>query len=296
MPTRALASKRAAPGPVRSTVPTIWWPRTTGDRTSGRSPSTRWRSVRQTPHAATRTRISPGPGSGTGRSSRRRGSFSIAAWAASASALTVGKPRRGPSTRSFHACAGQELPRAREMRRVHHPAPEGKRVHPAPGVLLEGGDQFARLLERLLRRREDVVDDRDLVRVDRDLPGEAHGDRVLALAAEAREVGATYPSGRPAIVSSRSAAPSGPQIGFILTQRSRAPNSRVLSQSLTTGRVATFRSGGTASSRSRISPSAGSARAFRSIFSLPPGTKWSDRRRRTIRHPACASSRSGARP
>src|SRR5213078_290458 len=189
MPTRALASKRAAPGPVRSTVPTIWWPRTTGDRTSGRSPSTRWRSVRQTPHAANRTRISPGPGSGTGRSSRRRGSFSIAAWAASASALTVGKPRRGPSTRSFHACAGQELPRAREMRRVHHPAPEGKRVHPAPGVLLEGGDQLARLLERLLRRREDVVDDRDLVRVDRDLPGEAHGDRVLALAAEAREVG-----------------------------------------------------------------------------------------------------------
>src|SRR5213594_3026793 len=85
-----------------------------------------------------------------------------------------------------------------------------------------------------------------------------------------RGFGTTLPSGRATIVSSRSARPSGPQIGFILTQRSRPPNSRWLSQSLTTGRVAAFRSGGTASSRSRISPSAGSASAFRSIFSLPP--------------------------
>src|SRR5712691_7726545 len=192
MPTRSPASKRAAPDPRPSTLPTTWWPGTIGDRTSGRSPSTRWRSVRQTPHAPTRTRISSGPGSGTGRRSRRRGSCSIGAWAVSASALTPGALRRGPPTlpaRSLHARAGQQLPRAREVWRVHHPAPEGERVHAAPGVLLEGGDQLARLLERLLRRREDVVDDGDLVRVDRDLPGEAHGDRVLALAAEAREVG-----------------------------------------------------------------------------------------------------------
>src|SRR5919198_330506 len=116
----------------------------------------------------------------------------IGAWAASASALTLGEPRQGPppsATRSLHTRASQELPRAREVRGVHHPTPEGERVHAAPGVLLEGGDELTRLLERLLRRREDVVDDGDLVRVDRDLPGEAHGDRVLALAAEAREVG-----------------------------------------------------------------------------------------------------------
>src|SRR2546425_7793146 len=191
-PTRAAASKRVAPAPARSTLPTTWWPGTIGDRTSGRSPSTRWRSVRQTPHAPTRTRISSGPGSGTGRRSRRRGSCSIGAWAVSASTLTPGALRCVLPTlraRSFRARAGQQLPRAREVRRVYHPAPEGERVHAAPGVLLEGGDQLARLLERLLRRREDVVDDRDLVRVDRDLPGEAHGDRVLALAAEAREVG-----------------------------------------------------------------------------------------------------------
>src|SRR2546426_635797 len=191
-PTRAPASKRVDPAPARSILPTTWWPGTIGDRTSGRSPSTRWRSVRQTPHAPTRTRISSGPGSGTGRRSRRRGSWSIGARAVDASTPTPGALPWGlptPPARSFRACAGQQLPRAREVRRVHHPAPEGERVHAAPGVLLEGGDQLARLLERLLRRREDVVDDRDLVRVDRDLPGEAHGDRVLALAAEAREVG-----------------------------------------------------------------------------------------------------------
>src|SRR4030095_902892 len=43
-----------------------------------------------------------------------------------------------------------------------------------------------------------------------------------------------------------------------------------------------LRSGATASSRSRIRPSAGSVRALASMRSLPPGTKWSERRRRAI--------------
>src|SRR5262245_21177674 len=81
------------------------------------------------------------------------------------------------------------------------------------------------------------------------------------------------------MVSSRSACPYSPQIGFMRTHFSRPPKSSASSQPRTTGRVATFRSGATASSRSRMSPSAGSARAFCIIRSLPPGTKWSDRRR-----------------
>src|SRR5262249_31735385 len=69
--------------------------------------------------------------------------------------------------------------------------------------------------------------------------------------------------------------------GFIRTQRSRPPNSRV-SHSRTTPRVAALRSGATASSRSRMRPSAGMVRALASMRSWPPGTKWSDRRRRAI--------------
>ena len=90
-------------------------------------------------------------------------------------------------------------------------------------------------------------------------------------------LGTTYPSGRPAIVSAMSASAYSLPIGFIRTQRSRPPKSRVSSQRRTIGRVAAFRSGVTASSRSRISPSAGSVSALAIIFSLPPGTKWSER-------------------
>src|SRR2546425_593160 len=77
-----------------------------------------------------------------------------------------------------------------------------------------------------------------------------------------------------------SACPSPVAIGFIRTQRSRPPKSFRPSHSLTTPRVAALRSGATASSRSRMRPSAGNVRALASIRSLPPGTKWSDRRRR----------------
>src|SRR5262245_25664793 len=59
--------------PPRTTFPTTWWPRTSGSFGSGSSPSTTWRSVRQTPQAATSTNTWPGAGSGTGRSASRSG-------------------------------------------------------------------------------------------------------------------------------------------------------------------------------------------------------------------------------
>ena len=72
-PSQGTPSRR--PSSVR---PTIWWPGTSGSFGSGSSPSTTWRSVRQTPQADTRRRTWPGPGSGTGTSSSRSGS--PAAW------------------------------------------------------------------------------------------------------------------------------------------------------------------------------------------------------------------------
>ena len=59
---RARARRRRA----SSTVPTIWWPGTTGGRGIATSPSSRCRSVRQTPQAWTRTSSWPGPGDGVG--------------------------------------------------------------------------------------------------------------------------------------------------------------------------------------------------------------------------------------
>src|SRR5438876_9043336 len=55
------------------------------------------RSVRHTPHALTRTRISSGAGEGTGRVSRRSGAVSTDAGVERTSAVnTVGGPRRAP--------------------------------------------------------------------------------------------------------------------------------------------------------------------------------------------------------
>ena len=108
----------------------------------------------------------------------------------------------------------------------------------------------------------------------------------------------TLPSGRPAMVSSRSARPRPVARGFMRTQRSRPPKSSFSSHRRTIGRVAALRSGGTASSRSRMRPSAGNVSALAIIFSLPPGTKWSERRRRFTRarpRPACASWPGGGR-
>src|SRR5688572_14485478 len=82
------------------------------------------------------------------------------------------------------------------------------------------------------------------------------------------------------MVASRSATPRPEAIGFMRTHRSRPPKSSSESQRVTIGRVSAFRSGATASSRSRMRPSAGSVSALAIILSLPPGTKCSERRRR----------------
>src|SRR5690606_18614697 len=87
MPIRSPSAKREAPGPRRSTTPTISWPGTTPARCTARSPSATWRSVRHTPQTETRTRTSPGPGSGSGRSDSSNGPLSIGAGAVTDHAL-----------------------------------------------------------------------------------------------------------------------------------------------------------------------------------------------------------------
>ena len=57
--------------PSSSLVATIWWPRISGYRGAGTSPSTMWRSVRHTPQARTRSRTCPGPGLGSATSASR---------------------------------------------------------------------------------------------------------------------------------------------------------------------------------------------------------------------------------
>src|SRR2546425_6357298 len=149
------------------------------------------RSVRHTPHALTRTRISSGAGEGTGRVSRRSGAVSTDAGVERTSAVNiVGGPRRAPQTPrarsrpgaagapldfstgvagprhgpptpsggsrpedSLGAGAGQEFLRAAEVRGVHHLAPEGEGVDAAPRVLFERDNQLSRFVDGLLRRR-----------------------------------------------------------------------------------------------------------------------------------------------
>jgi hypothetical protein len=60
-------------GPSASMRPTISCPGMIGSFGFSNSPSTTWRSVRQTPQASTRTRSSPGPGTGPGNSSKTKG-------------------------------------------------------------------------------------------------------------------------------------------------------------------------------------------------------------------------------
>src|SRR4051794_22785509 len=54
-------------------MPTIWWPGISGRWPAGTSPSRRCRSVRQTPHAWTRTLTWPGPATGSATSAGRSG-------------------------------------------------------------------------------------------------------------------------------------------------------------------------------------------------------------------------------
>ena len=73
-PRRPRRRRRSLPRPRRraATRPAAWWPGTTGRRAET-SPSTMWRSVRQTPQASTAIATSPGPGAtaGTAASQRR---------------------------------------------------------------------------------------------------------------------------------------------------------------------------------------------------------------------------------
>src|SRR6185436_348533 len=68
------ASKRSAPSPAPTTVPTIWCPCTSGSFGRSRSPSTMCRSVRQTPQVETEIRTWPGLTAGSASSAGRSGS------------------------------------------------------------------------------------------------------------------------------------------------------------------------------------------------------------------------------
>src|SRR5262249_53561429 len=185
MPTRSPARGPLTSWPTRSTRPTTWWPGTIGERTSGSSPSTTCRSVRQTPHAATRTSTSPAAGSGTARSVAPSGAVSMGAGRTSCIARIARSATRG----RFVAGARDDLQRPGEVRSVHHLPLERDRIHAPRAMLLEGGDERARVGEDLGRGRERGVDDGNLVGMDGDLPGEAHGHAFLAFAPQAVEIG-----------------------------------------------------------------------------------------------------------
>ena len=99
MPSRATARRRDRPRagastspPARSTVATISCPRTRGSFGDGSSPSTTCRSVRQTPHARTRSSTSPAAMVGTGRSAARRARPGASSSIARMSLHTAGRP------------------------------------------------------------------------------------------------------------------------------------------------------------------------------------------------------------
>src|SRR5262245_2328799 len=103
----------------------------------------------------------------------------------------LGRPGTSLSSRAALTDPGasEELLRAVEVGRVHHLALEGEREDAVTRVDLEERDQLARLVDRFFRRREDVVDHRDLRGMNGDLAGEAHRHALLALAPETGEVG-----------------------------------------------------------------------------------------------------------
>src|SRR5437870_10230266 len=85
--------------------------------------------------------------------------------------------------------ARKDLARACEMGRVHHLALEREGIDTASAGLGERRDELARLVHHGDVRSERGVDHGDLAGMDGDLAGESHVDRVLALTAEAVEVG-----------------------------------------------------------------------------------------------------------
>src|SRR5690606_3748592 len=89
MPARSPGRQPSTPSPSATTSPTTSWPGTTPGRFGGRSPSARWRSVRHTPLAVTRTSSSPAAGSGTGRRTARSGPDAIGPGVATSHASIV---------------------------------------------------------------------------------------------------------------------------------------------------------------------------------------------------------------
>ena len=67
------------------------------------------RSVRHTPHALTRTRISSFAGDGTGRVSQRSGALSIGAGTESTTALTAYSPARASNFRARVRCGASTI-------------------------------------------------------------------------------------------------------------------------------------------------------------------------------------------
>ena len=92
-PARSPSAQPATSPPTASTRPTIWWPGTIGSRRATRSPSASWRSVRQTPQAATRSSNSPEPASGRRTSRSSSGDPDAGAGCSSTSARMCCAPR-----------------------------------------------------------------------------------------------------------------------------------------------------------------------------------------------------------
>ena len=78
---------------------------------------------------------------------------------------------------------------AGEVRGIDHLSIVEERQPSVGSVAFELGDQLDRVGDPFRRRRERLVDDVDLARVDGDLAGEAHRRRQRRLATQAVEVG-----------------------------------------------------------------------------------------------------------
>src|SRR3990167_4275334 len=89
-----------------------------------------------------------------------------------AQAVKVHGPSRDPGAPG----ALGDLPRAGQVRHVHHLALPGEGARAPSRVLLEGDDERLGLLGLLAGRGEHLVDHLDLAGMDRGLPGAAHPD------------------------------------------------------------------------------------------------------------------------
>src|SRR5437870_8931623 len=124
-----------------------------GDLRGGSSPSTTCKSVRHTPHACTRTRISPRPGRGTATSVNLRGLVSMGAGAGSKQAFIPFPQKLKP-----YAPAERELFPMQILRKFPQKRPPLRR---APSSKLE----FERQLDQPRRQRAHYVAEKRVVHV-----------------------------------------------------------------------------------------------------------------------------------